>query len=128
MATVATLQGGESREGMPMRRTMICAALAGVAFTAGPVSALTSGAPAAPGARVSGTQLADLEPTRSLSIASRILLVAANGAGDVLAQPVIRDQPAVLGGPRLELRLAPGEKAPTVGDYRGVVPIIYNYN
>jgi hypothetical protein len=78
--------------------------------------------------RAGGAQLADLEPTRSLSIASRILLVAANAPGEIAAQPVIRDAPAVLGGPRLELRLAPGEKAPTSGDFRGVVPIIVNYN
>lgn len=114
-----------------MRRSTIWAAFAGVAFSACSVSAMAATGPtnAMPsGARASGSQLADLEPTRSLSIASRILLVAANGAGDLMAQPVIRDAPAVLGGPKLELRLAPGSKAPKAGDYRGVVPIIYNYN
>lgn len=113
-----------------MRRMTLCAALAGVAFSAVPVVAAAPSL-AMPGGTPrpkEGVQLAHLEPTRSLSIASRVLLVAANAGRNVVAQPVIRDAPAVLGGPRLELQLAPGETAPTSGDYRGVVPIIVNYN
>lgn len=107
-----------------MRRIFIHAALAGVALSAGSVAAMpTSGEQGA-----SRSRLADLEPAQSLSIASRVRMVAANGAGEVMALTVIRDAPAILGGPRLDVQLAPGEKAPTSGDYRGVIPITVNYN